>query len=63
MMNFAEYVTSQGGKIVFTQEYERALEYYLDKVVRFQGLFRNWWKLDEKRGKFENFLKKYLTVD
>ena len=26
MMNFAEYVTSQGGKVVFTQEYERSLE-------------------------------------
>jgi len=63
-MNFAEYVTSQGGKIVFTQEYERALEkYYPGKKVNFQILFRDWWKLEKGRGKFEDFLKKYLTVD
>jgi len=61
-VNFAEYITSQGGKIVFTQEYERTLEkYYPDKKVDFQRLFKDWWKLGEKREKFEEFLKKYVA--
>ena len=62
MMNFAEYVTSQGGKVVFTQEYERALErYYPGRRVKFQKLFNEWWKT-EKSIKFEEFLKKYLGI-
>lgn len=61
MMNFAEYVTSQGGKVVFTQEYERALErYYPRRRVKFQKLFNEWWKT-EKRMEFEEFLGKVLS--
>jgi hypothetical protein len=60
-MNFAEYVTSQGGKIVFTQEYERILEkYYPGKKVNFQRLFKDWWKKEKGRAKFEDFLREYL---
>ena len=62
MMNFAEYVTSQGGKVVCTQEYERALERYHPRMrVKFQKLFNEWWKT-EKSMKFEEFLRKYLGV-
>ena len=62
MMNFTEYVTSQGGKAVFTQEHERALErYHPGRWVKFQKLFNEWWKT-EKNVKLEEFLRKYLGI-
>jgi len=62
IMNFAEYVTSQGGKVVFTQEYERVLEkYYPERKVKFQKLFNEWWKTDRDM-KFEEFVGKYLDI-
>ena len=62
MMNFAEYVTSQGGKVVFKQEYDRALErYYLGRKIKFQKLFNEWWKT-EKSPKFKGFLRKHLSI-
>lgn len=62
-MNFAQYVTSQGGKIVFTQEFERILhKYYPYKKIQFHRLFAEWWK-EKDEIEFQPFLEKYLTTN
>jgi hypothetical protein len=62
-MNFAQYVVSQGGKIVFTQEFERTLQkYYPYKKIRFQKLFADWWNQQDQIS-FLGFLEKYLTTN
>jgi hypothetical protein len=62
MVNFAPYVVSQGGFIVFTQEFERYIEQRYGKQVDFQKLFNAWYKNGEGKIDFTKYLTEYLLA-
>lgn len=63
LVNFAQYVTMQGGLVVFTQEFERYLATKFGRKLDFQKQFNNWYKTGEGRTDFTKYIIEYLGSD
>jgi hypothetical protein len=66
-VNFAQYVLSQGGILLYTNEFERYLSENTGKPVSFQKMFKSWWaekqaqKIDDiHEEEFTQLLVNYL---
>jgi hypothetical protein len=61
--NFARYVISQGGLVLFTSEFERYLRDKTGKHFTFKSLFTRWFKTESERSDFSQYLVDFFGSD
>jgi len=59
-VNFAKYVTMQGGIVIFTDEIEKYLSEKLGKKINFRKFFKNWYKTTKGKENFTEALINYI---
>ena len=59
-VNFAKYVTMQGGIVLFTSEFERYLTEKLGKKIKFKKFFENWFSQNRKQEELTKALLEYI---
>lgn len=58
--NFARYVVSKGGIVLFTSEFEAYLRRKTGKSFAFKTLFSRWFKTELQRKKFAQYLMEFF---
>jgi hypothetical protein len=61
LVNFAQYVTTQGCLLVFTQEFECYLQAKFHKRIDFQKQFDMWYKTGQGLKDYTKYMLEYLS--